>query len=108
MVKVFTTLIFFSLTPVQSQIEKDTKNSCSSLIVSQAREAGFRSLSFSEKIQYHIDLRKCENKNFVKAVKKEVKQNQLDSDLDRSKNFTGKSSSFAYCIILFITYLTVN
>jgi len=108
MVKTSTILTFLILSTVQSQIEEEKKDFCNSLIIKQARESGFRSLNFSEKIQYHLDLRKCENKIFVKAVKKEVNENQLVSDSEKAKTFTGKSSSFAYCIMLFITYLTFN
>ena len=61
-----------------------------------------------EKIQYHLDLRKCENKDLVKAIKKEVNENQLVSDSEKAKSFTGSTSSCAYCIILFIAYLSIN
>ena len=108
MVKTSTILTFLILSTVQSQIEEEKKDFCNSLIIKQARESGFRSLNFSEKIQYHLDLRKCENKIFVKSVRKEVNDSQLASDSEKAKTFTGKSSSFAYCIMLFITYLTFN
>ena len=108
MVKNYIILAFLIWFPVQGQDENVTKDFCGSLIVKKARNLGFRSLKFSEKIQYHLDLKKCDNKNLVKAIKKEVNENQLVSDSEKARSFTGSTSSCAYCIILFIAYLSIN
>jgi hypothetical protein len=108
MVKNYIILVFLILFPLQGQDDNVTKDFCGSLIVKKARDLGFRSLGFSEKIQYHLDLRKCENKDLVKAIKKEVNENQFISDSEKAKSFTGMTSSCAYCIIIFIAYLSIN
>lgn len=108
MVKFYIVTFFLILFPLKGQSDNKIKDSCGSLIMNKARESGFRSLKLSEKVQYHLDLRKCDNKDLVKAVKKEVNENQLISDSEEAKSFTGKSSSFTYCIILFIAYLSFN
>ena len=45
------------------------------------------------------------NKDFVKIVKDEVNKDQLVADAYYEQSFTGKSSSYAYCILTFIVIL---
>ena len=86
------------------QVVEKTKGSCSSEVVMKARTEGLRSLSFSEQIQYTLDLRKCEPKELKKAIEKEVNEKQLDSDAKESGSFIGKTSSFAYCVMALLLY----
>ena len=108
MVKSYFIIFFLIFSSLIGQSDNDIKNSCGSLVIKKTRESGFRTLKLSEKIEYHLDLRRCGNKELVKAVKKEVNENQLISDSEKSKSFTGKTSTFTYCIVLFIVYLAIN
>jgi len=106
MVKSFIISFFLFFSCLVGQSGNNINDSCGSLIVKKARESGYRSLNLSEKMEYYLDLRKCKNKDLVKAVKKEVNQNQLISDSENAKTFVGKTSTFTYCIVLFIAYLS--
>ena len=108
MVKSSIIIFFLISTYLIGQSDNDIKDSCGSIIIKKARESGFRSLSLSERIEYRLDLRRCENKELVKAVRKEINEKQLISDSEKSKSFTGKTSTFTYCIVLFIVYLSIN
>jgi len=102
----FCILIFFMVFALLfGQSSDQLKEPCSSLIIQKARANGIRSLKLTEKIQYHIDLKKCNNKDFVKIVKDEVNKDQLVADAYYAQSFTGKSSSYAYCILTFIVIL---
>ena len=108
MVKSFIISFFLFFSCLVGQSGNNINDSCGSLIVKKARESGYRSLNLSEKMEYYLDLRKCKNKDLVKAVKKEVNQNQLISDSENANTFVGKTSTFTYCIVLFIAYLSFN
>ena len=108
MVKSYIISFFLFFSYLIGQSDNNINDSCGSIIVKKARESGYRSLNLSEKMEYYLDLRKCKNKDLVKAVKKEVNQNQLISDSENAKTFVGKTSTFTYCIVLFIAYLSFN
>jgi len=104
MVKYFIIMIWGSL--LMGQEVSPPKSVCSSEIVLKARTEGYRSLTLGEKIQFTLDLRKCEPAELKKAIKKEVNQKQLTSDAKAGETFVGKTSSFAYCVMAVILYWT--
>lgn len=91
-------------TALYGQVAEKDKGPCATETILKARTEGYHSLSLSEKVQFTLDLRKCEPKNLRTAIKKEVNQKQIEADAKEAETFVGKTSSFAYCVIAVVLY----
>lgn len=96
---------------LSGQTKKASKqkiNYCEEKAIELARQNGYRSLSSKQKLEYHLNLRKCNPVDVRKAIRKEVSNQQLKKDAKDSKSFVGKASTFSYCVMLLMVYLSLN
>ena len=82
--------------------------SCETDEIIKAETYGFSSLSFVEKVKYYYDTRRCKYKGESKKIHKNIDNDQLKKNAERSKRFTGKASSCAYCAMSIMLYLILN
>ena len=82
--------------------------SCETDEIIKAETYGLSSLSFMEKVKYYYDTRRCKYKEESKKIHKNIDNDQLEKNAERSKRFTGKASSCAYCAMSIMLYLILN
>ena len=61
-----------------------------------------------EKLKYYYDTKRCKYKEESKKIHKDIDNDQLEKNAERSKKFTGKASSCAYCALSIMLYLILN
>ena len=82
--------------------------SCETDEIIKAETYGLSALSFVEKVKYYYDTRRCKYKEESKKIHKDIDNDQLEKNAERSKKFTGKASSCAYCALSIMLYLILN
>ena len=82
--------------------------SCETDEIIKAETYGLSALSFVEKVKYYYDTRRCKYKEESKKIHKNIDNDQLEKNAEKSKKFTGKASSFAYCALSIMLYLILN
>ncbi len=82
--------------------------SCETDEIIKAETYGLSALSFVEKVKYYYDTRRCKYKEESKKIHKNIDNDQLQKNAERSKRFTGKASSCAYCAMSIMLYLILN
>ena len=116
--KLFILFLFFCQSFAQqnsSETDQSNKNksvewigSCETKEIEKAETLGLASLSFFEKIKYYVDTKKCKYKDESKRIHKRIDKDQLKEDAQKSKQFTGKASSCAYCAMTILMYFLLN
>ena len=82
--------------------------SCETDEIIKAETYGLSALSLLEKVKYYFDTRRCKYKEESKKIHKDIDNDQLEKNAERSKKFTGKASSCAYCALSIMLYLILN
>ena len=82
--------------------------SCETDEIIKAETYGLSALSLLEKVKYYYDTRRCKYKEESKKIHKDIDNDQLEKNAERSKKFTGKASSCAYCALSIMFYLILN
>ena len=82
--------------------------SCETDEIIKAETYGLSALSLVEKVKYYYDTRRCKYKEESKKIHKDIDNDQLEKNAERSKKFTGKASSCAYCALSIMLYLILN
>ncbi|MBN4081154.1 hypothetical protein JYT44_02185 [Caldithrix abyssi] len=88
-------------------IPVDPQGKCEGEMIEKVESKGLRSLKISEIPVYMKELKTCEDKERVKAIKKRAEEKQLAADAENSKTFVGRTSGYAYCVMALFVYLVL-